>query len=183
VPTIRRVVTGHDSAGRGVVVADGPPPRVATDPARPGIARIDLWGTEPLPAVDRHGVDPTVTQREPPPEHGATRFVYVTLPPPAAAVAPDAAAPALGGEQLDPRQSGMHRTSSVDYILVIEGALDCELDGGETVKLNAGDALIQNGTLHRWRNPGPGATVFAAVMIGATMPADIDPCSVRTAND
>ena len=36
---VRRVVTGHDAAGRAVVALDGAPPVGLTNPAQPGLAR------------------------------------------------------------------------------------------------------------------------------------------------
>jgi uncharacterized protein with PhoU and TrkA domain len=40
----------------------------------------------------------------------------------------------------------MHRTQSVDYAIVISGEIWALMDTGET-KMNAGDILIQRGTI------------------------------------
>jgi uncharacterized cupin superfamily protein len=45
----------------------------------------------------------------------------------------------------------MHRTSTVDYALMLEGELVAIMDKDETV-LRAGDVLIQRGTNHAWAN-------------------------------
>ena len=42
-----------------------------------------------------------------------------------------------------------------------------ELDDGATVTLNPGDTVVQNGTRHRWHNPGTVPAVVVAVLIGA----------------
>ncbi|KAF2835425.1 cupin domain-containing protein [Patellaria atrata CBS 101060] len=49
--------------------------------------------------------------------------------------------------------SPMHRTVSLDYIVMLEGEVECILDGGETRLLRTGDVLVQRGTMHAWRNP------------------------------
>ena len=60
-----------------------------------------------------------------------------------------------------------HRTDSIDYAVVISGAIDMELDDGVVVKLNAGDVLVQRGTIHNWVNRGSEACVIAFVLISA----------------
>ncbi|EON96302.1 putative cupin domain containing protein [Phaeoacremonium minimum UCRPA7] len=48
--------------------------------------------------------------------------------------------------------SPLHRTRSLDYAVVIEGAVELELDSGEVRTLQRGDVGIQRGTKHLWRN-------------------------------
>jgi quercetin dioxygenase-like cupin family protein len=54
-------------------------------------------------------------------------------------------------EKEDP---GMHKTNTVDYAVVYDGEMWLELDDGETLHLNRGDVVVQNGTRHAWRNKG-----------------------------
>jgi quercetin dioxygenase-like cupin family protein len=61
---------------------------------------------------------------------------------------------------------GMHRTATMDMILVVSGACILELDEGE-VKLNAGDVLIQSGTMHAWQNPFDQPCRLLAAIVGA----------------
>jgi quercetin dioxygenase-like cupin family protein len=49
--------------------------------------------------------------------------------------------------------SPMHRTSSVDYGIVISGRVELELDDGAKTLLGPGDVVVQRGTIHLWRNP------------------------------
>lgn len=49
----------------------------------------------------------------------------------------------------------MHRTVSLDYGVVLEGEITCELDSGETRHMKRGDVCIQRGTIHAWRNEHP----------------------------
>ncbi|KAH8594821.1 hypothetical protein B0O99DRAFT_623729 [Bisporella sp. PMI_857] len=48
--------------------------------------------------------------------------------------------------------SAMHRTTSLDYGVVLEGEVELILDGGETRVLKRGDTCVQRGTNHAWRN-------------------------------
>jgi quercetin dioxygenase-like cupin family protein len=59
-----------------------------------------------------------------------------------------------------------HRTNSINYAVVMSGSMEMELDD-QTVRLNAGDVLVQRGTIHNWVNNGTGRCVIAFVLIGA----------------
>lgn len=48
--------------------------------------------------------------------------------------------------------SPMHRTTSLDYGVVLEGEVELVLDSGETRLLKRGDSAVQRGTNHAWRN-------------------------------
>jgi quercetin dioxygenase-like cupin family protein len=62
----------------------------------------------------------------------------------------------------------MHRTVSIDYAIVMNGSLVCELDNGERVTLNEGDTLIQRGTTHSWRNESTEWARIYFVLLGMT---------------
>ncbi|MBV8747568.1 MAG: cupin domain-containing protein [Xanthobacteraceae bacterium] len=51
-------------------------------------------------------------------------------------------------------RSPMHRTSSLDYGLLLSGELSLELDDGAVTDLHPGDVVIQRGTIHAWVNRG-----------------------------
>ncbi|KAL4892400.1 hypothetical protein BDV59DRAFT_202543 [Aspergillus ambiguus] len=51
--------------------------------------------------------------------------------------------------------SPMHRTTSLDYGVVLEGEIELVLDSGETRLMKRGDVSIQRGTNHAWRNVTP----------------------------
>lgn len=74
--------------------------------------------------------------------------------------------PDLAAAHGDPQNPGMHRTATVDYVLVLRGDIELELDDGTRVPLDAGDIVVQNGTNHGWRNVGDERAVLAAVMVG-----------------
>lgn len=41
---------------------------------------------------------------------------------------------------------------SIDYGIVHSGKITCILDDGERIHLNAGDVILQRGTIHEWAN-------------------------------
>jgi quercetin dioxygenase-like cupin family protein len=140
---VRRVITGHDDTGRAVVQIDEVATHLFT--GRPGATGVNVWTTEGFPA-DNDGA-----------EDAGLRKVGTTLP--------DGTifrvlefAPGLAARN--------HRTDSVDYIVVISGEIDMELDDS-TVHLTAGDVMVQRGTIHNWVNRGTAPCVLAVVLIAA----------------
>ena len=63
-------------------------------------------------------------------------------------------------------QARNHRTSSIDYAVVISGEIDMEMDG-IVVHLSAGDVLVQRGTVHNWINTGCDPCAIAFILIDA----------------
>jgi quercetin dioxygenase-like cupin family protein len=47
----------------------------------------------------------------------------------------------------------MHRTQSLDFGVVLEGAIELVLDSGEKQLMQRGDVAVQRGTMHAWKNP------------------------------
>lgn len=146
---IRRVVTGHDLDGKAKVLIDA----VATN-EKPGSSAgqysTQMWATDSVPADIPVGEDFEDTgMREMgtyPPLNG-TRFMIAEYPP---------------GNT--PR---MHRTETIDYIIVLDGEIEMELDDGEYVTIRAGDVMIQRGTYHAWRNVSDKPCRMAFVLIDA----------------
>ena len=62
--------------------------------------------------------------------------------------------------------SAMHRTETVDYVIVIEGEIDMDMDDS-TVKLHQGDVMVQRGTNHAWVNRSDRKSRVAFVLIDA----------------
>jgi len=65
-----------------------------------------------------------------------------------------------------------HRTDSIDYAVVVSGEIDMELEDS-VVHLNAGDVLVQRGTIHNWVNRGTKPCVMAFILIDAK-PVEVD---------
>ena len=67
----------------------------------------------------------------------------------------------------------MHRTHSLDYVVVLKGEMDMELDDGAIVHLNEGDVCVQHGTIHNWINNGTEPCVIAFILLAAD-PIDVN---------
>lgn len=169
---VRRVVTGTAADGTSVVTADEfvEPVTVA---ALPGFAWHRLWG------LDRPPGDPAEPDQDgdlthfPPP--GGLRFNLFTVPPVGTArprldgaMAAELARKLPGrAAHMESDQDGMHRTASVDLIVVLAGRISLELDRGVIVDLTAGDCLVQNGTRHAWHNRSDEPCTLGIVLIGS----------------
>lgn len=83
--------------------------------------------------------------------------------------------PAAGGLStvvidIEPNQTGdetpMHRTQTLDHIIVTEGELELLLDSGEKRLVKAGEIVLQRQPMHTWRNPSrtKGARMIAIAL-------------------
>jgi quercetin dioxygenase-like cupin family protein len=169
----KRIVTGHRD-GKSVIVSEDWP-EGHRYVAIPGFHTADLWATPPVPTLPAPAEFPPTGGHLPAP--GATQLSWVTFPPasifadpgfdPVAAAAEQSAIlPGVGG-CMEPGNTGMHATPTVDLGIVLDGTILLELDDGVTVTLSPGDVVVQNGTRHGWRNPGDRPVTMAFVMIGA----------------
>lgn len=142
---IRRVVTGHSAEGRARIEIDENVKNVISN--RPGASSSVIWATKGFPVNNDGFEDPTSGSFKTTVE-GGTVFRVVRYQPGVAA--------------------RNHRTDSIDYAVVISGAIEMELDDGVVVKLKAGDVLVQRGTMHNLVNRGTEDCVVAFVLISAT---------------
>jgi mannose-6-phosphate isomerase-like protein (cupin superfamily) len=172
---VRRVVTGHDESGKSVFASDE-----TVDPKRPILTPsaefYQLWGGDKVPRFPDDGSMPGWRTYFPP--VGGFRFALFTLPPESGGGAPDltnideavadveAKLPGLI-QYMDPSDPGMHTTATVDFEVVLEGTVVLELDDGAEVTLSPGDTVVQNGTRHRWKNPGDKTARIAVFICGA----------------
>lgn len=152
---LRRVVTRLDAGGKAAVMVDEQVPLMATRSPN-GVGEV--WVTTRMPAQLSFTEDLAHTKVGIQPPRNGTVFRVVDFPPTTEAidklpidtvmkiVGPDA--PKKG---LAPKHSMMHRTRSVDYAIVLSGEIEMMLDD-QTVKLKAGDVIVQQATNHAWIN-------------------------------
>lgn len=142
----RRVVTGVDASGKSIVVSDGPVPSEGSW-SSPQANGADLWFLPQMP------VDLT-DQRDP-----IAGYKGVEFPPPGGVIL-----------RILTWQPGfayrMHRSATIDFIVIVSGRLELLLDGGNTT-VGPGDCVIQRGTNHGWRVVGSEPCTFVGVAVGA----------------
>ena len=172
VKPVRRVVTGHDSSGKAIVIMDDNATNIVVSDHRPG-SRTNLWRTTSMPACyggDRDEANATFTTE---PVANGVNFRINEFPPASddkiAAYDSAKAFADVGSAHLvvpDARHPFMHRTETVDYAIVLEGEIDMLLDD-EDVHLKAGDVVIQRGTNHAWANRYDKTCRIAFILIDA----------------
>jgi quercetin dioxygenase-like cupin family protein len=175
VSEVRRIVTGHDSDGKAVVVSDGAPPRVIDVSGR-GTRFHEVWRTMETPArIERVRAEPPDEKLTLAPPRNGVRIRVVDFPPETeelASMTPEMAKglfAQIGAEHAATFGEGgphpfMHRTETVDYGIVLEGEITLVLDKDETL-CRAGDIVIQNGTNHAWANRSGKPARMAFVLI------------------
>jgi quercetin dioxygenase-like cupin family protein len=173
---VRRIVTGHLPDGRSTVLIDGAAPNVRQRHAGNGSTLV--WVTDEAPAQPA-AADRAAREIGVPPPRRGTIFRVAEFP------------PGVGGEVRDnesvlrdfgigadvvrghpPRHPAIHRTRSVDYVVVLEGEIDLLLDDRD-LRLKAGDVVVQQGTNHAWINCGAATCRLAMVFVDAEEPAEI----------
>lgn len=141
---VRRVVTGHDSSGKAIVIDDGV---ICGRSVLGGDAEFAvMWVTNGSPVdnddtADRARVPIGLVQP------GGSVLRIVDIPPGV--------------------RSPLHRTSSLDYGIVLAGEVALELDDGATTQLGVGDVVVQRGTIHAWINRGASTARMAFILLDA----------------
>jgi quercetin dioxygenase-like cupin family protein len=139
---LRRIVTGH-RAGQAVVWKDGAANNQAS--RVPGLVSTLVWSTDATPADYLREEDMGERRLGIQPPAGGTRFSVLEIAPGNAPY--------------------MHRTDSIDYVICLAGEIEMDMDGGETVKMSAGDVMVQRGTRHSWVNRSTGPCRLAVVLV------------------
>ena len=148
---IRRVVTGHTKDGTAIYTSDK---TFETKIIPTGDAKMSLiWTTGEVPADLNDDTD------------GRHREAGVTL---------------AGGsvirvvDMLPGAQSPLHRSSSIDYGIVISGTIELELDNKVVKTMGPGSIIVQRGTIHLWRNPSPVAACRIVFVLTEATPFKVD---------
>lgn len=142
--SLRRVVTGHDENGKAIVKID----EVMSEPrsSRSNHEGHGVWGTDVYPANLNADADGKAIEPGPP---GST----------ASKIRVSKYSPGV--------TSRMHRTHSLDYVVIMKGEIDMALDDGVIVHLKEGDVCVQCGTIHNWVNNGTEPCVVAFILLAA----------------
>lgn len=169
---VRRIVTGHDESGCSTVVSDGVSPHTKAE------RLTDLWRTFSAPASNLDASDQAATAVELKPPLNGTVFRYFQIMPEGfhegeneeqrQKKAKKLFETMGAGNERDAkaRHPNMHKTNTVDYIILLLGEVTMLLDNGE-VEMKPLDVVVQRGTNHAWVNYGLEPAVLAAILIDA----------------
>jgi mannose-6-phosphate isomerase-like protein (cupin superfamily) len=144
----RIVETGCSATGKSTITSDECRELVILATRR-GLSQ--LWKTDHLLGT-RDGGGPVGGLF---PEHNGLRLWILVIPP--------------DGDQ---SPSPMHVTPTIDFGFVLSGSVALEMGDGSSSVLQPGDAFVQTGTEHRWRNPAAEPAVLGVVVVGATAGAE-----------
>lgn len=182
----RRIVTGHNDAGKAIIQEDGFPPRKQRIGGEIGPWFYEVWNTQETPVkINAQSGEPNEEGIVLAPPKNGTRIRVLDIPPDgdnfndlsaedAAALfseisASDASEHAKGG---DTKHAIMHRTETVDYGLVLKGEIVLIMDEGETL-CRAGDIIVQRGTNHAWANRSDQTCRIAFILVDGTFDPEI----------
>jgi hypothetical protein len=170
--SFRRVITGRNEAGKSVVVTDD---RIGFG----ALGAVDFFKTTSVPASvtagDQLGAGGP-SSLEPPP--GGTTFRFFEIAPAAPIDDPEAAERAAAAAfeaanashcRVDTtRHPMMHTTSSIDYVVLLRGAVSLLLDEGRELELRPFDVVVQRATNHYWINRGQEPALLMGVLLDAS---------------
>jgi quercetin dioxygenase-like cupin family protein len=143
--SIRRIVTGHNNKSLAIVQWDD---QIQTQPSGHGPFVASLWSTSDAPAdissqEDRSLIPTGLT-------NDGSILRLVDFPPHSTGV--------------------VHRSMSLDYVLVLKGSIVMTLDSGVRKRLKEGDVVIQQATMHGWDNETASWTRLLVVLLPAKPP-------------
>jgi mannose-6-phosphate isomerase-like protein (cupin superfamily) len=168
---VRRIVTGHHKDGRSMVMINDNGPNMTEIKGWPGLWVTELWTTEEMPIDNKRTDDRGMRQLRHDPGPKGTIFRVVEIPPDSASVDAKAAFAHLGSENKPKAEDtakhhSMHKTNSVDYLVVLSGEMTMLMEDGE-VLLKQADCIVQRGTNHAWVNKSGKPCVLAAILVDA----------------
>lgn len=169
---LRRIVTDTQANGRSTVLLDGGPAN-ALFVEENGLAEI--WsmalGADLHDGDDKLAVENVTLE----PDAGCAKVRWFTVPVEDGSKTPEqqqelaafgfAAVQAAHARIDTTRHPAMHKTDSLDVIVLVHGNVDLLLDDGEARKMKPGDVVIQRATNHAWVNRGSQTALLVAVLI------------------
>ena len=168
---MRRIVTGHNGNGKSIVAIDGPPARSIGEDVG---GLFELWNTDGNEVISTDVIDRADDEIILSPPVGGTKFRYFQINPLPEGVPEDMlqeiAADAFekvgaAHHRVDTsKHPAMHKTETVDYIILLKGDVNLILDE-EEIDIKPFDVVVQRGTNHAWVNNGTEPSLLIAVLI------------------
>ena len=172
---MRRVITGHNEKGRSIGTLDGPPARSIGEDVG---GLFELWNTDGQDVISTDQNDRADQDIILSPSGGGTKFRYFQINPLPEGVPEDMlqeiAADAFekvgaAHHRVDTtKHPAMHKTETIDYIILLKGDVTLILDD-EEVDLKPFDVVVQRGTNHAWVNNGTEPALLIAVLIDSNI--------------
>ena len=168
---MRRIVTGHNGNGKSIVAIDGPPARSIGEDVG---GLFELWNTDGNEVISTDVIDRADDEIILSPPVGGTKFRYFQINPLPEGVPEDMlqeiAADAFekvgaAHHRVDTsKHPAMHKTETVDYIILLKGDVTLILDE-EEIDIKLFDVVVQRGTNHAWVNNGTEPALLISVLI------------------
>ena len=168
---MRRVITGHDENGRSIVSIDGPPARSIGEDVG---GLFEIWNTDGNDIISSDSSDRADEDIILSPPKGGTKFRYFRINPMPEGrsneMMQEIAADAFekigaAHHRIDTsKHPAMHKTETIDYIILLKGDVTLILDE-EEVDLKPYDVVVQRGTNHAWANNGKEPAILIAVLV------------------
>lgn len=172
---MRRVITGHDNDGKSIVVLDGPP---ACSIGEDVGGLFELWNTDGNPINTKDRIDRADSEIILSPPRNGSKFRYFQINPTPEGVPMDVmqdmAAEAFkkigaSHHRVDTaKHPAMHKTDTIDYIILLKGDVTLILDQ-EEVDIKPHDVVVQRGTNHAWVNNGNEPALLIAILIDSKL--------------
>lgn len=157
-PKIPRVVVTGEEKGQSSIVQDSDANNVSEH--IPGLVISDIWATDSMP-VDLNRVLPIENTLFPNTPKRGSYFRYVQIPP------DNSLGESTSLTDNNAPHPLMHKTETLDYIVILSGEIYLVLDNEETL-LKPGDIVIQRGTNHAWSNRSDKPCIQLAILLDAT---------------
>ena len=172
---MRRIITGHDKNGKSIITLDGPPARSIGEDVG---GLFELWNTDGNQVISSDMVDRADDEIILSPPRGGTKFRYFQINPLPKGV-PDEILQEIAADAFEKvgaahhrvdttKHPAMHKTETVDYIILLKGDVTLILDE-EEVDLKPFDVVVQRGTNHAWVNNGTEPALLIAVLIDSVI--------------
>ncbi len=168
---MRRIVTGHNEKGKSIITLDGPPARSIGEDVG---GLFELWNTDGEEVISTDNLDRADQEIILSPPIGGTKFRYFQINPIPEGIPEDVmqdmAAEAFekigaAHHRIDTsKHPAMHKTETIDYIILLKGDVTLILDE-EEIDLEPFDVVVQRGTNHAWVNNGTEPALLIAVLV------------------
>ncbi len=172
---MRRIITGHNQHGKSIITLDGPPARSIGEDVG---GLFEVWNTDGSDIISTDEIDRADEDILLSPPSGGTKFRYFQINPLPKGV-PDAMMQEIAADAFEKigaahhrvdtkKHPAMHKTETIDYIILLQGDVTLILDE-EEIDLKPFDVVVQRGTNHAWVNNGDKPALLIAILIDSNI--------------